>query len=151
MEYRLLKPSDVAKHRIQMVELMEVVLSDNITQNYPPNQAEVYVEKIGGYIEDGSAIVSGAFDNDKLIGFSWAYELSIFGERRVHIDMIGVNQEYRKQGVARNMVDIQIEETKKRNINILEAMTTKANLNSYNWFYSMGFKDERIKVRRDLE
>lgn len=151
MKYRLLKPSDVAKHRIQMVELTEVVLNDNITQKYPPNQAEVYVGKIGGYIEDGSAIVSGAFDNEKLIGFSWAYELSIFGERRVHIDMIGVNQEYRKQGVARNLVNIQIEEAKKRNINILEAITTKANLNSYNWFHSMGFKDERIKVRRDLE
>lgn len=151
MEYRLLKPSDVAKYRIQMVELMEIVLNDNITQKYPPNQAEIYVGKISGYIEDGSAIVSGAFDNENLIGFSWAYELSIFGERRVHIDMIGVNQEYRKQGVARNLIDIQIEEIKKRNINILEAMTTKANSNSYNWFRSMGFKDERIKVRKDLE
>ena len=151
MEYRLLKPSDVAKYRIQMVELMEIVLNDNITQKYPPNQAEIYVGKISGYIEDGSAIVSGAFDNENLIGFSWAYELSIFGERRVHIDMIGVNQEYRKQGVARKLIDIQIEEIKKRNINILEAMTTKANSNSYNWFRSMGFKDERIKVRKDLE
>ena len=75
MEYRLLKPSDVIKHRIQMVELMEVVLNDNIIQKYPSNQAEIYVGKIGGYIEDGSAIVSGAFENEKLIGFSWAYEL----------------------------------------------------------------------------
>lgn len=150
MEYRLLKPNDVLSHQTEMISLMEIVLADNITQEYPSDQAAVYVGKISGYIEDGSAIVSGAFINKHLVGFSWAYELSIFGERRVHIDMIGVDPEYRRQGIARNLIDIQIEEIRKRDIHIIEAMTTKGNLNSYNWFHSMGFTDERVKVRKDL-
>lgn len=150
MECRLLKPDDVPSHQTELISLMEIVLEDNISQKYPSNQAAVYVGKISGYIEDGSAIVSGAFVDEQLVGFSWAYELSIFGERRVHIDMIGVNPKYRRQGIAQNLIDIQIEEMKKRDIHIIEAMTTRSNLNAYNWFHSMGFIDERIKVRRDL-
>ena len=65
--------------------------------------------------------------------------------------MIGVDPEYRKQGIAKRLIDLQIKETKKRSIYIVEAMTTKSNLNSYNWFHAMGFNDERVKVRLDLE
>lgn len=151
MEFRLLTVADITNHRIEMIKLMNIVLSDNIIQNYPSNQAEFYVDKIPGYINDGSAIVTGAFDDGILFGFSWAYELSIFGERRVHIDMVGVEPVHRKKGIARKLVDFQIEETKKRGICIVEAMATKNNENSYNWFHSMGFNDERVKVRKDLE
>ena len=151
MEYRLLDAGDVVANREALVDLMEIVLADNITQRYPSNQAEIYVGKMGGYIEDGSAIVCGAFDECRLVGFSWAYETTIFTERRVHIDMIGVAPEYRRAGIARELVDIQIGEARKRGIHILEAMTTKDNRNAYNWFHTMGFCDERVKVRRDLE
>ena len=151
MEIRLLTAADISNYRIEMIKLMNIVLADNITQNYPSNQAELYVNKIPGYIDDGSAIVTGAFDEGILIGFSWAYELSIFSERRVHIDMIGVEPAHRKKGIARKLMDFQIQEIKKRGIHIVEAMTTKNNNNSYNWFHSMGFYDERVKVRRELE
>jgi hypothetical protein len=29
-------------------------------------------------------------------------------------------------------------------------MTTKANENSYRWFHSMGFVDERVKVKLEI-
>lgn len=150
MEVRLLQAYDITDNRMEMVRLMELVLRDNILQNYPDDLAEQYVLKIPGYIEDGSAIVAGAFEEGVLVGFSWAYELSIFDERRVHIDMIGVNPDFRGRGIARRLVDIQIEETQKRGISIMEAMTTKDNVHSYNWFHSIGFQDERVKVRRNL-
>ena len=151
MIFRILKAEEVKSNKEAMIKLMNIVLKDNITQEYPKDQADKYVEKIPGYIEDGSAIVSGVFDGALLVGFSWAYELNIFGERRVHIDMIGVDPIYRKRGIAKQLIDLQIEETRKRGITIMEAMTTKDNDNSYNWFHSMGFNDERVKVRKNLE
>lgn len=151
MHYRILQAIDIEEHKDEMIVLMDMVLRDNITQNYPSNQALLYVEKIPGYISDGSAIVSGAFDENKLVGFSWAYEFSIFGERRVHIDMIGVDLAYRKQGIARKMIELQIQVIRKRGISIVEAMTTKSNVNSYNWFHFMGFEDERVKVKLELK
>lgn len=151
MEFKIMKASDVEENRKAMIALMDMILSDNITQKYPDDQAEQYVDKIPGYIEDGSAIVAGALEAGVLVGFSWAYELSIFEERRIHIDMIGVAPQYQKQGVAKKLVELQEKEAKKRGIHIMEAMATKANGSSYHWFHSLGFADERVKVRRDLE
>lgn len=147
MEYKILHADDIETYKEDLITLMDMVLKDNISQNYPVNQAEIYVNKIPSYIMDGSAIVSGAFKGDLLLGFSWAYELTIFGERRIHIDMIGVNPNYRGQGIATKMVELQLQETKKRGISIIEAMTTKNNANSYNWFHAIGFKDERVKMK----
>jgi Acetyltransferases len=151
MEYKILNALEVNKYKESLIYLMNIILKDNITQDFPADQAERYVNRIPNYIENGSAIVVGAIIDGVLIGFSWAYELDIFGERRVHIDMIGVHPDHRKCGIAKNLVNIQIEETKKRGISKIEAMTTKSNENSYKWFHSMGFTDERVKVKRDLE
>ncbi len=151
MEFKFLLADDIQNHKREMIRLMDMVLKDNITQHYPPNQAAAYVEKIPGYIKDGSAIVVGAFEGDLLVGFSWVYELSIFGERRAHIDMIGVDPKFRKRGVARRLSELQIQAIEKRGIKIVEAMTTKSNASSYNWFHSMGFEDERVKMKLELK
>lgn len=149
--YKAFEPEDINCYKSELVCLMQNILADNITQHYPDNLAEQYVEKMPRYILDGSAIIVGAVSDGKLAGFSWAYELILFDERRIHIDMIGVNPAFRRNGVARKLVDIQIEEAKRRNITIIEAMTTRANENSYNWFHSLGFADERVKVKLELE
>ena len=150
IHYNVLSSNDILHCKDEVVFLMKMVLADNIPQSYPDDLAEQYVDKMPRYIEDGSAIIVGAFYENKLIGFSWAYELLIFQERRIHIDMIGVDPEFRSKGIATRMVDIQIEEAKKRDISIIEAMTTRNNENSYNWFHSMGFVDERVKVKLEL-
>lgn len=151
LEYIVFEPEDIGHYKDDLISLMQNVLADNITQKYPKNLAEQYVDKMPGYISDGSAIIVGAISDRKLAGFSWAYELKIFNERRIHIDMIGVNSDYRRNGIARKLVEMQIEEAKSRDITIIEALTTKANENSYNWFHSMGFEDERVKVKLELE
>ena len=74
-----------------LINLMGTVLADNIPQRYPNSLSAEYVEKMIAYIEDGSAFVVGAKDDNKLAGFSWAYVLDIFDERRLHIDMICVD------------------------------------------------------------
>ena len=133
-----------------MIALMEKVLKDNISQNNLLNQGDIYINKIHSYIMDSSVIILDAFKEGVLLGFPWSYELAIFGGRRKHIDMIGVNLDYRGQGNVTKMVELQLQETKKRGISIAEDMTTKNNTNSYNRFHSVGFKDERVKMKLEL-
>ena len=150
IEYFVFDKSDVGLFYKDLVVLMETVLADNIPQNYPDGLAEEYVKRMAEYIEDGSAYVVGARAGDVLAGFSWVYPLNIFNESRFHIDMICVNPDYRKMGIAGRLVELQIEEARKRGIHAIEAMTTKSNENSYNWFHSLGFEDERVKVKLEI-
>ena len=115
IECKTFSPKDIGIYEEQITYLMEVVLHDNITQNYPNNLAKQYVQKMPGFIQDGSAIIVGGFLENKLIGFSWAYEMDIFGEKRIHIDMICVDPLFRRKGVAHNLVQKQIQEARSNN------------------------------------
>ncbi len=150
IQYFIFSVNDIEKYKTELISLMEIVLHDNITQDYPADLSKQYVAKMPGFIADGSAVIVGAKHQEQLIGFSWAYELSIFGERRIHIDMIGVDENFRRNGIGSTMVKMQIDEARKRHITIMEAMTTRANEHSYQSFHSMGFVDERVKVMLDI-
>ena len=150
IKYKELSSEDIGIYKKSLIYLMEIVLYDNLTQDYPDDLAEQYVQKMPGYIQDGSAIIVGGFFKDNLIGFSWAYEMNIYGERRLHIDMIGVEPQFRKRGIAHSLFQVQVQEAIRREIRIIEAMVTRANENSYNWFHSIGFADERVKVRMEI-
>lgn len=152
IELKLLTKQDIERYEDDLIYIMEFILKDNIAQAYPYDLARRYVEKMPGYIEDGSATIVGAINtSDKLIGFLWAYELSIFEEKRMHIDMIGVDKEYRAQSIAKKMLDVQIKIARERGIKIFEAMITWNNENSCKWFHSQGFTDERVKVKRVID
>ncbi len=150
IEYFIFNKDDVETFYPELTTLMGTVLADNIPQNYPDRLPEDYVKRMKTYIQDGSAFVVGAKDNSVLAGFSWAYALDIFDERRFHIDMICVNPSYRKRGIAKQLVKMQLKEAKRRGIRAVEAMITRNNENSYNWFHSIGFEDERIKVKLEI-
>lgn len=150
IEYFIFNKDDVETFYPELTTLMGTVLADNIPQNYPDRLPEDYVKRMKTYIQDRSAFVVGAKDNSVLAGFSWAYALDIFDERRFHIDMICVNPSYRKRGIAKQLVKMQLKEAKRRGIRAVEAMITRNNENSYNWFHSIGFEDERIKVKLEI-
>lgn len=150
IEYFVFAQNEVRAFYSELTTLMEIVLADNISQNYPESLPEDYVRRMENYIQDGSAFVVGAKDNSNLAGFSWAYALDIFDERRFHIDMICVNPYYRKRGIAKQLINMQLREAERQGIQVVEAMTTRKNKNSYNWFHSLGFEDERVKVKLEI-
>lgn len=150
IEYFVFTKNEVRAFYPELTALMRIVLADNISQKYPKNLPEDYVRRMENYIQDGSAFVVGAKNNSNLVGFSWAYALDIFDERRFHIDMICVNTSYRKKGIAKQLVNLQIREAKRRGVQVVEAMTTRDNENSYSWFHSLGFEDERVKVKLEI-
>ncbi len=149
--YRNLTVDDVRDNRRELIELMEITLRDNITQKYPDTLSKEYVDKIPGYIEDNTAIVIGAFAGDLMVGFIWGYVTHIFDETRVHSYMGAVNPDYRGNGIAKRLMELQFEEAKKRGIYQVEAMVTASNEAAHKWHLKTGFVDDRIKMLKIIE
>ena len=148
--YKIMTPEDVLVNKEQLIIMLDATLKENLSQKYPSELAENYVEKMPGYIEDGSAIIIGAFDCEKMIGFLWGYEMNIFGEKRVHTAENHVLNSYRGMGIARQMLLCLEDETKKRGICILEAMCTASNEGAYNYHIKNGYEIERVKFKKVL-
>lgn len=151
IEYRNLTVEDVENNKEELINLMEITLKENITQNYPQTLSAEYVEKIPGYIIDKSAIVIGAFSNDCLVGFIWGYVTKIFDETRVHSYMGAVNPNYRGNGIAKRLMELQFEEAKKRGIYLVEAMVTASNEAAHKWHLKTGFVDDRVKMLKIIQ
>lgn len=146
IEYRNLTTQDIEDNKKELIDLMEITLKDNISQNYPETLSTEYVNKIPGYILDNTAIVIGAFYDNKLVGFIWGYVTKIFDETRVHSYMGAVNPEYRGNGIAQRLMELQFDEAKKRGIYLVEAMVTASNEAAHKWHLKTGFVDDRIKM-----
>lgn len=61
MEYKILYADDIEAYKEDMIALMEMVLKDNISQNYLLNRGEINVNKIYSYIMESSVIILDAF------------------------------------------------------------------------------------------
>lgn len=149
--YKLLESFDILANREELIKMMNKTLEDNIPQCFPKDLGEKYVNSMPTYIEDGSAIIIGAFDEDKMIGFLWGYEVDIFGEKRIHNAENHVAEEYRGCGIAKRMLEYLEEEARKRNIHIFEAMCTASNESAYRYHVKNGYEVERIKFKKLLK
>lgn len=149
--FKNLNIEDIDKYKSELIELMRITLSENIIQKFPDELPGNYVDKIPGYIEDNSAVIIGAFDSEKLVGFIWGYVTNIFEETRLHSYMGAVDPNYRGYHIAKKLMEQQFEEARRRGIFIIEAMVTKENQAAYNWHLKTGFQEERVKMRKVLE
>jgi len=79
----------------------------------PRRPDEFYAERILG---DKNAEVLGAFDGGKLIGFAVYFDLPelITGLRLGQLDDIYVHPDHRRNGIARRMIELLVEEGHKR-------------------------------------
>ncbi|PAM96782.1 hypothetical protein B4N84_00440, partial [Flavobacterium sp. IR1] len=90
---------DLIENKNFLIDLLE----DNLKINFP-NMSNLTKYAINGYDDmlrfkkDNSAILIGAFDKERIIGFLWAYTREILGESRIHIGHIVVNSEVRSRG-----------------------------------------------------
>lgn len=148
---RLLDSTDIKKYKTELINFMQMVLSENTDQEIPHDLPEEYVHNMEEFIENKTAIIMGAFDEDKIIGFHWGYETKNLNERRIHSYFNAIENNYRGQKIGSRFFARLEEEAKKRGIYIIEAMCTYDNKIAVNYHLHNGFEIERLKVKKVLK
>lgn len=151
IEIKLLSESEIISHQEDLKFFMNMVLSENIDGNIDVEKLSAkYVEDMKAFIKDGSAVLIGAFDCERIVGFQWGYETSYFGERRMHSYFIVIHPEYRGQKIgscfSRKLEEIALS----KGIDTIEAMCTYKNQTAVNYHINNGFEIERMKVVKRL-
>ena len=102
------------------------------------------------YINDGSAFIVGAFQKEEMVGFIWAYERNLNNKKRYHINYFIVNEENRKQGIGKKLIDEIYKIAKKNNIEEIELIVTERNSGAVQFYNKEDFKVERITLCKKL-
>ena len=116
MEYRIATAKDIDLLMSSRLEMLKVV--NNLPADY--EYSEEIVRESRDYFLNGDHITVLAIDDGKVIGcasMSFMWIMPTFSHptgRRAHLMNVYTRSEYRRQGIARKMVNMLIDETWKR-------------------------------------
>ena len=96
------------------------------------------------------AIVYGAYDKSKLVGFIWGYPRNFFDEKRIFINCLVVNKEYEKQGIGKKLINRLEDFAKENKYDSIDLTVAPFNENAVGFYNHMGFESERIQMVKKL-
>ena len=139
MEYRIATAKDIDLLMSSRLEMLKVV--NGLPQDYQYD--DVIVNESRDYFLNGDHITVLAIDNGEAIGcasMSFMRIMPTFSHptgKRAHLMNVYTRSEYRRQGIARKMVEILIDETWKRGATEISLDATTMGRPLYE---SLGFK-----------
>lgn len=150
-----IKPLTYHDYTSNIVTLQQLIENSYMTNfNLPLNIIETItidkVRELGDYINSKKAMILGAFIDDILVGFIWFYSHDYYGERRIHINQIIVNKNYRKKGIGKQLLFKAEEIAKNMDIRVMDLFVTEENRSALELYEGMGYITERRYLKKYL-
>ena len=138
MDYKLATKEDIDELMGIRMEMLRIVNELGENQDF----SKELVSSSKRYFLDGNQVTCLAFDNGKTIGcasISYIEIMPTFSHptgKRAHLMNVYTKEEYRRQGIAREMVELLIEDAKKKGATEISLDATEAGRPLYE---SLGF------------
>ena len=145
MEIRKIKVFDVEENEIILKKLLKEMLE--LKFHKCEEKIEDVYKNMKIFIKDGSAILLGAFEENKIIGFIWAYEIR---EKTYHINYFAVDENKRSLGIGLKLLDKLYEIAKENNIENIELLVEANNIKAIKKYKSNEFQEKYIKMEKKL-
>lgn len=137
---RIAKKDDIEEMMNSRLEMLKVV--NNLSEDY--EYSDEIINESREYFLNGDHITVLAFDGDEVVGcasMSFMRIMPTFSHptgKRAHLMNVYTRNEFRRQGIARKMVELLIEETWKKGVTEISLDATESGRPLY---VSMGFTD----------
>ncbi len=140
VEYRIAAKEDMDLLMSSRLEMLKVVNDLDYSYKY----SEEMIENSRKYFEDGNQTTVLALDRDRVIGCAtmcYIYIMPTFSHptgKRAHLMNVYTMKEWQRQGIAKKMVSMLIEEAWKRGVTEISLDATEEGRQLY---YKLGFTD----------
>ena len=108
------------------------------------------MESLISHLADNTAIVYGAFENEKIVGFIWAYPHQFREELRMYISEIRVEEEYRNRGIGTELLKMVEARAKEMGIGAIYLHMEADNPDVKRFYIAAGYTEERIQMRKPV-
>lgn len=124
----------------------ESVKGANYEESYTREQAAEKTEELYAYAEADKAIALGAFDENKMVGFLWAYAYPFREDKnRLYVSILHVNAAYRNQRIGTKLIRTIEEIAKDCGYGGIYLHTEASNDGARRFYENMGYVKERIQ------
>ena len=150
MEIRKLSNNDVIKYRVALSKLMELCFASTYEKATKESLIDEKINSLLIHTENGSAYPLGAFDNDQLMGFVWAYPVSTPVEIVFHVAYIAVSADAQGNGVGRQLLKAVESTAKSIGLSSIELIVGSRNNQAVQFYLGNDFYEDRLIMRKDL-
>lgn len=150
MDIKKLSSYDCDVHRQTLAQyIFESNNHCHYINNYSLTEAESKVFEMKEYIKGGKAIVYGAIENEKLMGFVWSYTYPFREDtNRLYVSIIHVNDICRSKGIGNLLLKALEIEAKELGYNAIFLHTEAFNDGAIHFYEREGFTKERIQFSK---
>ncbi len=140
------------KYRGEIAQLyFENVSSNAFHEHFTYTEAYEKMDDLISHLKDNTAIVYGAFENDDLTAFIWAYVHQFREENRMYVSEIRVKEEYRKHGIGKEMLGLVEDKAKELGLSAIYLHAEAGNKDARRLYEECGYIEERIQMRKPLD
>ncbi len=139
MQIKRLKSNDIKNQEKILKSYIRQLKKDNI------EEVERIYKNMCEFTKDGTAIILGAIQNEKIIGFIWGYK-KIENQNIMHINYFFVNENYRSKGVG--SILLKELENKVENIEETELLVNNKNIRALKFYEKNGFKIKEKDIEK---
>ena len=119
-------------------------------EHYTFDQAYKKIGDLIDYLNTKSCVAYGAFNEDEIVGYIWAYPHPFREERRVYINEISVKEEYRNQGIGKNLIKLIEKRAEEFGFSSLYLHAEAGSEDAVRFYESLGYKMERIQFAKGI-
>lgn len=110
-------------------------------------------KKTGDFIEhlkDYTAVSYGAFEDENIVGFIWAYPHQFREEKRMYVNEIRVQESYRGRGIGRALLGLVEDKAKELGLGAVYLHAEAGNGKARKLYEVCGYLEERIQMRKEI-
>lgn len=151
MDYTLLSSEDIETYKFNIINLMKQSYSISFPKEKNNQQDfEKRIISLKNYINNEQAVVYGAMENNKVIGFIWFFYKIVQDKNIVHVNHFVIDEKYRGAGIGKQLW-LRLEQygTAKK-IDEIELMVTKNNYEALKFYEKKDFEVERLIMKKRL-
>lgn len=106
-EIKRLKYNDIIKYRVTIIEYLYASNCNSLyMDSYTIKDAKDKYEQLLEYIEQQTAYVVAALQDDLLCGFIWAYHFPFRDDhKRFYVSILHIGEEYRNKNIGKQLLD----------------------------------------------
>lgn len=150
---RNLNIEDTEVYREQLIQYIYERNINNVhMESYNFKDAEVEYRELLSYFHDDKAIIYGAIEQNKLIGFIYAYQYPFRDDiSRIYISILYVNKEYRSRHIGKNLLREIENYAQKIKVRAVYLHTEAFNTDVVKFYQRNGYEIERIQMIKNVE
>lgn len=152
VEIRKMNVNELSIQKVKIQSLLNVTykLNFEISTSKSEQLAAEKTDSMLDYINADEGFVYGAFDSVDLAGFVWFFVYEKIGEKRVHINQIVVDSEFRRKGIAKKLLNMVESFAKEHNIKKIDLNVSSNNLAAINLYSQNDFKNESVLMSKKI-